>query len=97
MKCNWLWDAVTINSNGSVSPCCGVEDAEDDFAPAIDGADFHDIWNSRKFVEAREHILGAGDRICAESDNVCLRCDHAGLSNHMDVEHYIGKLKEEIN
>jgi len=29
--CTWLWSSMTINANGSVSPCCAIENQNNDF------------------------------------------------------------------
>lgn len=94
--CNWLWDAVTINSDGSLSPCCSVEDSEDDFFKSYPaGASFKTIWNSEKYREARKYVLS--DAIPPEkAGNICLRCDHAGLSNHMDIEFMVMEMEEMV-
>lgn len=76
--CTWLWDAVTINADGSVSPCCSVEDKKDDFTDFF-GKPFFWMWNSRNFRIARRFVR---DRVARDAGNVCTRCDHIGASNH---------------
>ena len=83
-QCNWLWDAAVINSDGSVSPCCSVENASDDFFSSFDELPFPELWNSRSYLRAREFVLSRMTGGCG-SGNVCLRCDHIGHSNHMDI------------
>jgi len=51
--CLWLYGALTLNANGSVSPCCGVWDEGDDFAQYSSRGDFFYAWNSDKFKKAR--------------------------------------------
>jgi MoaA/NifB/PqqE/SkfB family radical SAM enzyme len=80
--CNWLWDAITINADGSISPCCSVEDKKDDFEEFDCNKDFSEIWNSSNYVQARKHVL---NRIKPDFENVCTKCNHIGASNHRDI------------
>ena len=80
--CGWLWDAVTINANGSVSPCCSVEDEADDFCNFFKKP-FWMIWNGKKFRDARSHVARRAGPV---KGNVCTVCDHIGGSNHAQVE-----------
>jgi MoaA/NifB/PqqE/SkfB family radical SAM enzyme len=94
--CNWLWDGLAVNSDGSVSPCCSVEDAKDDFFTEFSAEDFSSLWTSDKFVEARKHALNSKENPVKDSPNICLRCDHAGLSNHVDIEYLVRKLESQV-
>ena len=51
--CSWLYAAFVLNPNGSVSPCCAVEDERDDFAVYSPSLGFFDAWNSERFRLAR--------------------------------------------
>ncbi len=77
--CNWLWEAIVINPNGSVSPCCSVEDEKDDFGNIFINS-FKDIWNNDKYTAARRYMK---DRKITDSrkDNVCFNCRHLGMIN----------------
>jgi len=77
--CNWPWEAVAFNTDASVSSCCSVEDARDDFGSFFDQP-FEELWNNQDLVAARQHIAKK-DQPLAESGNICLRCKHAGLIN----------------
>ncbi len=78
VMCNWPWEAIVVNSNGSVSVCCSVEDEKDDFGYLF-GKLFKDIWNNDKFLESRGYIKHK--KIFNKSDNVCVSCRHSGLIN----------------
>lgn len=80
--CNWLWDAITINADGSISPCCSVEDKKDDFEDFDCNKDFSEIWNSQNYVQARKYVL---NRTKIDFENVCTRCNHIGASNHRNI------------
>ena len=77
--CHWPWEAVTINTNGSVSACCSVEEEKDDFGNIFDQP-FDKLWNGEMYQSARKHIR---DKAAPESGakNVCAGCRHAGLIN----------------
>ena len=94
--CNWLWDGITINSNGSISPCCSVEDAKDDFFSTFPDKSFDEIWNSERFIDARKHVVNDKDRRMENSDNICFRCDHIGWSNHMNVKWMVEKIEQDL-
>ena len=77
--CNWPWEAVVINPNGSVSVCCSVEDESDDYAN-IFKTPFREIWNGDKYMLARKFIKNR-QRSGEEKSNICFGCKHAGLIN----------------
>ncbi|MBN1823129.1 MAG: SPASM domain-containing protein [Endomicrobiales bacterium] len=78
--CGWLWDGVTINADGSVSPCCSVEEEKDDFGNVFEEP-FRSIWNNDEYRLARKYVR---NRRKTNKENVCVRCDHIGASNHAD-------------
>ena len=51
--CSWLYRVFVLNPNGSVSPCCGCQDENDDFAHYSPSRGFFDAWNSHRFKMAR--------------------------------------------
>jgi len=77
--CNWPWEAIAVNSNGSVSPCCSVEDEKYDFANILTQP-FKELWNNKKYIQARRFIGSRGE--CGrDSANICRGCRHSGLIN----------------
>ncbi|MFA5163748.1 MAG: radical SAM protein [Patescibacteria group bacterium] len=77
--CNWPWEAIVINSNGSVSPCCSVEDEKYDFANILKQP-FKELWNNEKYIRARRFIGKRGG--CGRDNaNICHGCRHSGLIN----------------
>jgi len=80
--CNWLWDAITINADGSISPCCSVEDKKDDFEMFKWWKPFFMIWNSKNYRIAREYVV---NKIKSGDENICTKCDHIGASNHREI------------
>ena len=77
--CNWLWEAIVINPNGSVSPCCSVEDEIHDFGN-IFRAPFKEIWNNEKYCSARRFIHNK-QSVSDRGKNICMDCPHSGLTN----------------
>lgn len=78
--CEWPWAGMTINPEGSTSPCCAMEDQADDFGNVFDES-WGDLWNGRNYRTARRHVARyrAGKTgILADSDNPCERCTMIG-------------------
>ncbi|MEM2174866.1 MAG: radical SAM/SPASM domain-containing protein [Candidatus Micrarchaeia archaeon] len=92
-SCNWLWDGITINANGSVSPCCSVEDEKDDFCNFFNKP-FFLVWNNKKYIISRLYVrnkkfLPSGIYEKFKDEIICLRCDHIGVSNHININFVI--------
>lgn len=68
-KCGFLWNALTINWDGSVSPCCCVYDPETDFGNLKQNS-FAEIWNNELFRSSRalfnrkKQKVGSNNTIC---------------------------------
>lgn len=77
--CNWPWEAIAINPNGSVSPCCSVEEEKDDFGNVFDEP-FEELWNDEKYQIARNYIRDRNQNIASDR-HVCVGCRHLGLIN----------------
>ncbi|MDD5130372.1 MAG: radical SAM protein [Candidatus Omnitrophica bacterium] len=77
--CNWPWEEIVINPNGSVSACCSVEDEKDDFGNVFQQP-FSEIWNNSLFRQARRYIKYRSAPDGGEH-NVCIGCKHAGMTN----------------
>jgi len=52
--CPWLYEAILLNPNGKVSPCCAVWDEKDDFAEYSPTTGFLTAWNNDNFRRARK-------------------------------------------
>ncbi len=78
-KCNWPWEEVVINPNGSVSVCCSVEDQKDDFGNIFQQP-FKEIWNNAAYQQARRFIKYKSAPDDAQK-NICIGCRHAGMIN----------------
>lgn len=80
--CNWLWQGIAINWDGSVSPCCGIYLEEEDFGNIFEGLDFHHLWNNNHYKIAREFMR---DRKKPDFriKNTCVDCSKIG---QIDIE-----------
>jgi len=76
--CNWPWEAMVINPNGSISPCCSVEYEDDDFGN-IFHEPFKNIWNNEKYRTSRSYIKD--NKVIDASDNICIGCEQRGMIN----------------
>ena len=79
-RCSFLYEALTLNADGSVSPCCCITDENDDFAKYLPSCSFFSVWNSDKFRTARS-LLSKPEMLWPRKDkpdngmiNVCQRC-----------------------
>lgn len=81
--CKWPWAGMTVNPNGSVSPCCSVEDESDDFGNLWSGG-LSGLWNGGRYRRARRHVRRYSQGRAAVqplSDHVCERCTAIGYAN----------------
>lgn len=76
--CNWLWNAIVINANGSISPCCSVENEYEDFGN-IFTTSFFKLYNNKNFRVARKYNI---TRQKTNFQNRCTICDHIGTANN---------------
>ena len=81
--CKWPWAGLAVNPNGSVSPCCSVEDQSDDFG-AFSRSGWISLWNGPRYRAARRHVgrYARGQAgVRAASDHVCERCRSIGRAD----------------
>ena len=81
--CKWPWTAIAINPDGSVSPCCSVEERIHDFGSLTEHS-FQEIWNNGHYRAARRHIaaFARGEKnSLPASQHACERCFSIGRSD----------------
>ena len=81
--CKWPWAGMTVNPNGSVAPCCSVEDQGDDFGNIFTNG-FGGLWNGSLYRQSRRHVrryLQGKEPILPGSEHVCERCTAIGYAN----------------
>jgi len=81
--CKWPWAGVAVNPNGSVSPCCSVEDQSDDLGNVFTQS-WSSLWSGSAYRRARRHVRryvrGETDARPGSS-HVCERCTIIGRAN----------------
>jgi hypothetical protein len=81
--CKWPWAGLAVNANGSVSPCCSVEDQSDDFG-VFHRSGWGSLWNGPHYRTARRHVrrFARGRAwVRTDSEHVCLRCRAIGQAD----------------
>lgn len=68
-RCWWLWRAALINWDGTLSPCCYVDDPHGDFGD-LKIHSFSTIWNNEKFRKARKLFSKN-----SEKSSPCMNCN----------------------
>ncbi len=82
-RCNWPWAGIAVNPNGSVSPCCSVEEEIYDFGNIFTEG-FSGIWNGPNYRRARRHIrdyVKHRQDVKTRSEHACERCFSIGRAN----------------
>ena len=80
--CNWPWAGIAVNPDGSVSPCCSVEEKEYDFGNFFEQP-FRRLWNNGHYRRSRDHV---SRYVARETDTIpnsrhaCERCFSIGKS-----------------
>lgn len=80
--CNWPWAGIAVNADGSVSPCCSVEEKAYDFGDYF-GQPFSKLWNNPLYRQARRHVrdyLARKVDTLPNSSHACQRCFSIGKS-----------------
>lgn len=70
--CADLWEAMTINWDGGVSPCCWVHQASTDLGSAFERP-LRELWNSPAYRSARRAFARGGPK-APLVETVCNRC-----------------------
>jgi organic radical activating enzyme len=71
--CDWLYVKACVNSDGSLSACCGRSPGDPDWGKLEKGA-FYKVWNNANFEKARISLAG-----CAEENDSRIICAHCPL------------------
>jgi hypothetical protein len=72
--CPQLWDAVVLNSDGGIAPCCYLFFKKDDFAHVSEGA-FKQIRQNNSFVTARKFFnASCVADLPGDMTHPCLKC-----------------------
>lgn len=80
--CAWHYCYSSVNADGSVSPCCAVTDAKDDFGTVIPGKrTFADVWNGDLFRKSRAHMAGREVSETGNANPICSHCPYPFLKD----------------
>ena len=75
--CNYLWEEITVNVDGSVVPCC--RDAQGKYVFGnLKNQKIGEIWNSKKMVAFRNDVLRNKDKI-----DICRLCSGSNKEFHI--------------
>jgi hypothetical protein len=69
--CDWLYLKACINSDGSLSPCCGCHPGDPDWGKLEKGA-FSRTWNNANYEMARKSLTECAKE--KESKIICAHC-----------------------
>lgn len=68
--CYWPWEIVSVNSDGTVQPCCVFSSPQFDFGNLLK-TPFKEIWNGQKYQTARRVIR---QKIKTDKTTICGLC-----------------------
>ena len=87
-KCDWLYFGTMLYPNGSVGPCCVLNDEKDDFSHMDKHQDFNGCWNSDNFSKARD-LFSSG----SPSGTACDRCPMPAAQTYQFAQKLRGILR----
>lgn len=73
--CWWLWRTVVFNWDGSVSPCCYVDERSAEYGTVVTSP-FMAIWNGAEYIAARELFGG-------KKTGLPIICSKCGLTTRL--------------
>jgi len=83
-KCNWPWSGFVINWDGSVSPCCIVDDPNSDFGNIFDlNFKIKNLWNNDFFISSRAEFVNRNKITKNNICNICKNQSHNSTLNRV--------------
>ncbi len=85
-RCDWLYVSSTLNSDGTISPCCAVYKGEDSFSipDCLEISSFMDVYNNERYRAVRDKFAGRNSRrlgvACEHCSNGDLMRDAQGVN-----------------
>jgi MoaA/NifB/PqqE/SkfB family radical SAM enzyme len=70
LRCTYLWNQISVRSDGGVAPCCGAYYKRDDFG-SLRREGIMEIWNNRSYRRARRAFRSDG---AVPSGTICDSC-----------------------
>jgi radical SAM protein with 4Fe4S-binding SPASM domain len=71
-RCGYLWKTLSVNWDGTVSPCCCVYDPSTDFGN-LKNMDFGQIWNNDLYLSSRK-LFSRNRRLFSGPRTICAAC-----------------------
>lgn len=78
--CPWLWKYTVINYDGSIAPCCYIDNQNADMGNILENR-FDAIWNNEAFDTSRQIFKKSSN---SEQKSVCYQCDYYRNSRHLE-------------
>lgn len=79
--CDSLWQLLTVNYDGGVSPCCGIDDAKSDFGNLLKER-LTDLWNNKYYQHSRS-IFKKDKVVFPEIKTICHNCRICEKPNYL--------------
>lgn len=79
-QCHWPWSGMVINWDGSINPCCIIDDPNADFDNAFNGK-IRDFWNSEEYISSRSEF---GDKSEITKNTICNVCKNQTHSKRLN-------------
>ncbi len=79
-QCHWPWSGMVINWDGSINPCCIIDDPNSDFDNAFNGK-IKDFWNSEEYISSRSEF---GDKSEITKNTICNVCKNQTHSKRLN-------------
>ncbi len=80
--CHWPWSGMVINWDGTVNPCCIIDDPNSDF-DNIENNSIKDIWNSEEYISSRSEFSDKTEITKETICNVCKNQTHSKRLNRV--------------
>ncbi len=80
IPCHWPWSGIVVNSDGSINPCCIIDDPKSDF-DNLENNNIYNIWNSEEYVSARSEF---GDKKEITKNTICNICKNETHSKRLN-------------
>ena len=79
-RCHWPWSGMVINWDGSINPCCIIDDPNADFNNAFTSK-IKDSWNSEEYISSRSEF---GDKSEITKNTICNICKNQTHSKRLN-------------
>jgi MoaA/NifB/PqqE/SkfB family radical SAM enzyme len=81
-QCHWPWSGIVINADGTINPCCIIDDPNADF-DQISNKKLFDIWNSEEYISSRSEFSDQKEISKKTICNICKNQTHSKRLNRV--------------